>query len=466
MKRYKLRLSQTQHSDLKRHLLPGDGREAVAVGLCGRRRDKENHCLSLMKLVPIPYNECKVRTPDRVTWSTERLVPLLEEASKKDLCVIKIHSHPGGYDQFSHVDDDSDADLFNSVFGWTDSEFPHCSAIMLPSGEMFGRVILPSGEFRALESVLIPGDDIQFWQKCFADKIPAHLERHSQLFGSGTIHRLRNLAVAVVGCSGTGSPVVEQLARLGVGRLVLVDPDKVELKNLNRILNATREDAILGRPKVRVLARAIANMGLGTEVEMACENLLSKKAIEAVATCDVVFGCMDGVEGRHLLNRLASYYLLPYFDVGVKLAADGKGGINEACGAVHFVRPDGSALLDRGVYTMAQVKAEGLRRTDPKAYQDQVKAGYIHGVQEDRPAVISINMQMASSAINEFLARLHPYRLDSNEESTVVRNSFMQALEYREKDMAASGVFSKAIGRGDIEPLLGMPELSIKQGAA
>jgi hypothetical protein len=231
-------------------------------------------------------------------------------------------------------------------------------------------------------------------------------------------------------------------------------------------LNATREDAVLGRPKVKVLARAIANMGLGTEVEMICENLLSTRAVEAVATCDVVFGCMDGVEGRHLLNRIASCYLIPYFDVGVKLEADGKGGIKEVCGAVHFVRPDGSTLLDRRVYTMAQVKAEGLRRTDPKAYQDQVKAGYIHGVQEDRPAVISINMQMASSAVNEFLARLHPYRLDSNEDTVVIRNSFIQAVEYREKDVTPSGVFSKVIGRGDMEPLLGLPELGIKQGVS
>ena len=49
------------------------------------------------------------------------------------------------------------------------------------------------------------------------------------------------MSIAVVGCSGTGSPVIEQLARLGVGRLVLVDPDRVEEKNLNRIVNATRE---------------------------------------------------------------------------------------------------------------------------------------------------------------------------------------------------------------------------------
>lgn len=463
MKRFKLRLTQSQHKLLRSHLVSGDGLEAVAVGLCGRRRSKENHCLTLHKVVPIPYNECKVRTPDRVTWSTEKLIPLLEEASKRDMAILKIHSHPGGYAQFSETDDSSDSDVFNSVFGWTDSEFPHCSAVMLPDGEIFGRVILPNGDFRPLHSVLIPGDDIKVWNSSRSSGTPAHLERHSQLFGSGTVHRLQNLSAAVIGCSGTGSPVVEQLARLGIGRIVLVDPDRVETKNLNRILNATREDAVLKRPKVEVLARAIANMGLGTEVDIVFGNLLSKEAVETVATCDVVFGCMDGVEGRHLLNRLASYYLIPYFDLGVKLEADGEGGINEACGAVHYVRPDGSALVDRKVYTLNQLKAEGLRRTDPKAYRAQVKAGYIHGVQEDRPAVISINMQVASSAINEFLARIHPYRLDGNEESVVLRNSFIQGMEYRECDIAPSGFFSKIIGRGDSDPLLGLPELSLKE---
>ena len=45
-------------------------------------------------------------------------------------------------------------------------------------------------------------------------------------------------------------------------------------------------------------------------------------------------------------------------------------------------------------------------RTSPDAYRDRVKAKYIHGVDVERPAVISINMQAASMAVNEFLARL------------------------------------------------------------
>ena len=456
----KLRLTQSQHHLLRKHLLPGDGLEAVAVALCGRRRSHLHHCLTMRDIVPIPYDECKVRTPDRVTWSTRRLVPLLETAAKYDLAVLKIHSHPGGYADFSSIDDTSDKDLFNSVFGWTDSAFPNASVIMLPEGRMFGRAVLPDDSFQPLDSILIPGDDLHFWIPQAGGKIPSFAQRHTQLFGAETIRRLRDMAVAVVGCSGTGSPLIEQLARLGIGRLVLVDPDRVELKNLNRILNATREDAYLKRPKVEVMARAIAAMGFDTEVEIFATDLATPGAVKAVAECDVVFGCMDGVEGRHLLNRLAAFYVLPYFDVGVKLVADGQGGINEACGGVHYVRPDGATLQDRKVYTAEQLKSDGLRRTDPKAYREQVRAGYIRGVAEDRPAVISINMQMASTAVNEFLARLHPYRFDDNADSAIVRTSFISNENVREADGKPSGRFFSQIGKGDVRPLLSMPELS------
>jgi hypothetical protein len=69
-------------------------------------------------------------------------------------------SHPGGYPQFSSGDDESDSDLFNSVFGWTDSRYPHASAVMLPGGSMFGRAILRGGAFQPLDSILVPGNDL------------------------------------------------------------------------------------------------------------------------------------------------------------------------------------------------------------------------------------------------------------------------------------------------------------------
>lgn len=72
---------------------------------------------------------------------------------------------------------------------------------------------------------------------------------------------------------------------------------------------------------------------------------------------------------------------------------------------------------------MDRVSAEGLRRTNPGLYRAQRDEGYIRGVDENRPAVISVNAQLASMLVNEFLARLHPYRYDDNREFAIVRTS-------------------------------------------
>ena len=457
--RLKLRLSGAQHRELRNHLCPGDGLEAVAVALCGRRAGEDDHCLSIHKVVPIPYDECD-RRPDRVTWSTRRLLPLLTEAMRRDMAIVRIHSHPGGFDEFSSIDDESDQDLFSSVFGWTDSDAPHVSAVLLPDGRMFGRGIAPGPKFIPVDSIAVAGDNLRFFTDRDAGRLPGFTLRHAQLFGQGTTALLRRLAVAVVGCSGTGSIVIEQLARLGVGKLVVVDPDHVEEKNLNRILNARREDAYLERPKVEVAARAIAGMGFGTDLTIMPDNLYSPKAVRAVAECDVLFGCMDGAEGRHLLSRIATYYSLPYFDVGVALEADGNGGVDEVEGAVHYVQPGGSTLLERGAYTMKQVEAEGLRRTNPKEYCSRLRVNYIQGVREDRPAVISVNMLFAAKVVLEFLARIHEFRYDHNREFAAVYTSLVQSYSIRKEEKGGGAGAAAKLGRGDVAPLLDMPSLS------
>ena len=66
---------------------------------------------------------------------------------------------------------------------------------------------------------------------------------------------LGRMSVCVIGVSGTGSIVAEQLARLGVGEIILIDFDKLEERNLNRILNSSLAD--IGSYKVEMFADAI-----------------------------------------------------------------------------------------------------------------------------------------------------------------------------------------------------------------
>lgn len=463
----RLRLTEAQHSQLYKHLFPGDGLEAVALVLCGVLRTTRRFVLCAHKLYPVPYVQCSERTPNSVTWNTSMLPELLHEADQNQWALLKVHSHPGGLREFSSTDDRSDEEILGAAESWVERGGPHASAIMLPSGELVARVSWGHGRWVPIDSVMITGFDVTIWpRQGQSSVIPETARRHAQAFGAGTTALLRQLEIAVVGCSGTGSPVIEQLARLGVGRLVLVDPDLVEEKNLNRIYNSTRADAIGGRPKAEVLAQAVRNMGLGTDVDPMASSLLDPAVVREVAGCDLVFGCMDSIEGRHVLNHLARHYSMPYLDLGVKLEADGRGGIEAAAGAVRYLRPDGATLMDWGVYTPQRLEAEELRRTDPDLYRDRVKRGYLRGVPEERPAVISVNTLVASLAVNELLARVHHFRLDSNEGAGSLLYNFMSASLSSEPEPTQSGIWMDDVGRGDRIPLLGLLGLTDLRSAS
>lgn len=458
---YKVCISGEMLKELYQHLFPGDGKEAVAVALCGRASSNAIVKLTVHKLILIPHSEC-IREGDLIKWRTERIVPLFEAAMSKNMAIVKIHSHPGGYDQFSSTDDASDLDLFESVFGWTDTDHVHASLIMLPNREIFGRVISKNSQFTSIEQILVAGDQIEIFKRNATQyqELP-ETKRNRQLFGEGTILKLKQLSVAVVGCSGTGSPVVEQLVRLGVGKIILVDPDRVERKNLNRILNTKKSDADRKRYKVDVLKDAIESFGFGTNVKVFANNLYdSKEALNEVACSDVLFGCLDSVDGRHLLNHISSFYLLPYFDLGVKLVSDGRGGIDQIAATVHYIQPGRSSLRTRGVYNEEDLRAAGTYRVDPERYGELKKEGYIANVNEERPAVVSVNMQIASIAVNEMLARVHNYRNDKNEDFAVTRISLKDSYTQYDRDGEDDMYLKKYVGRGDMIPFLNLTELN------
>lgn len=460
-----LSMTDDQHHRLHTHLFPGDGKEAVAVLLCARRRGDRRHRLLVRYIEEIPHAQC-VRTPVSVTWQTDTIEDILDRAEIEGLSFFKIHSHPNGYPAFSPTDDKSDGLLLPMVRDSIEIDVPHGSAIMLPSGEVFGRTLTEDG-LVPIECVNVVGDDLQFWYSAGGDNsVPSFVASHAQIFDEGTMQRLRRLSVAVVGCSGTGSPVIEQLFRLGVGEIVLVDDDHIEDRNVNRILNSTMDDAAQKRPKTDVIGDAIDRAGLGTRVVRVTGNLWSPHVVREVAQCDVVFGCMDTIDGRYLLNTLATFYLQPYFDIGVRLDAvrDGpsKGKIREVCGTVHYLLPGKSSLMTRGLFNMKQVADAGLRRTDPAAHAQQMKDGYIAGVQGHRPAVISVNMYAASLAVNELLARLHPFREEANCEYSSVTFSLASMELMYERHIGPCDMLEPYIGKGDMRPLLRMTELSEK----
>jgi hypothetical protein len=459
---YQLKLHGSHYQKLREHLFPGDGKEAVALVLCGRHEDDECSFLLGHEILLIPHDECE-RSENFVKWKTTRAVEFFERVEKNNFGIVKIHSHPTGYPEFSHIDDESDGIFFPAAFSWSETESVNASLVMLPDGKIFGRVFTKDMKIAPLNRISIAGDLIQIWDVGEIEtsgEQDAFAQRTIQAFGEGTYNRLKKLRVGVIGSSGTGSPTVEQLMRLGVGTIINVDPDLVELKNLNRIINSRKRH--VGKPKVDVMKEAIDDTDLGTVVITHAKNLFdSREALNDLIRCDVIFGCMDSVDGRNLLSRLTNFYLVPYFDFGVRLIAKEGGSVRTVVGSVHYVQPAMSSLLSRRMYTHERVAAESLRRTNPERYAELLKQKYIEGVDVDRPAVISINMIVSGFGITEFLNRIHPFKDDpAREYARVMIDCCGGCIENTQEDeFDQDPDASRWAGRGLCKPFLRMPEL-------
>lgn len=458
-------LSHPVFQRLQNHLFPGDGLEAAALLLCSRVTGRRRKFLAV-DILPVPYEACARRAENFLSWPGEYVEAAIERAEEAQLSIIAVHSHPGGLFAFSDLDEATDKLLLPALFHGTGNVAG--SAIMTPSGAMRGRVYDPSHSTKPIELISVAGDDLQFWWP--QDSRLGTSPKRPVAFTGGMTEWLGRLSVCVIGVSGTGSIVAEQLARLGFGEIILIDFDKTEEKNLNRILNSTLDDAKAGRLKVEMFANAVRHYRKGCVVECVPSSIATREAILAACEADILFSCVDSAEGRHIADRLASYFSMPLFDLGVSIPT--RAGSNESreiaevCGRVDYVFPGGSTLLDRGVYDGSMLEAEYLAHSAPDAHRRKLVDGYLRGIEEQAPAVISLNMRAASDAVMELIARMFPFRHTPNESHA--RWIFMLAdgdcNVVAESDFTGSGTYPVAVGAQ--EPLLGLPALAPKRRAA
>lgn len=116
--------------------------------------------------------------------------------------------------------------------------------------------------------------------------------------------RLAAATAVVVGVGALGNEAAKNLALAGVGRLILCDPDTVEVANLSRTVLFTEDD--VGRPKVDAAADSLARLSPGTDVVARRADLAAGVGLGELADADVVLGCLDTLRARmRLLGRCA-----------------------------------------------------------------------------------------------------------------------------------------------------------------
>lgn len=125
----------------------------------------------------------------------------------------------------------------------------------------------------------------------------------------------------VIGAGGLGSPVALYLGSAGVGRITLVDPDTVDLTNLQRQI--AHSQARIGQPKVTSAAAAIHALNLGAQVDTLVQRADAALLDHWVPQADVVLDCSDNFATRQLVNAACVRHRRPLVS-GAAIGFDGQ----------------------------------------------------------------------------------------------------------------------------------------------
>ncbi len=223
----------------------------------------------------------------------------------------------------------------------------------------------------------------------------SRFDRSIRFFGDVGQQLLQATRVGVVGAGGLGSHVVQQLALLGVGALVIIDPEELDDTNRNRYVTARHDDPVPGTLKVDIAERLVVGIDPTVRVTNVPFSLTSREALDALENVTHIFGCLDHDALRLVLTEVAAAYRLPYVDAASEILP----GVAPDFGGRVCVAWSGRACL----FCMNELDPDESRDADVR--RDRAAT---YGMPVDdgaaTPSVVSLNGIIASLAVTEFMA--------------------------------------------------------------
>lgn len=332
------------------------------------------------------------RTSIRVEINSAFCLPIEQAARQRKLALVYVHTHPGAQEAiFSAVDDAAERQLADYL-KMRGPHVPHAALLFAPSG-LNARVLGTREPVKVVEL----GDTLDVLTgNGLGSDVGDQFDRQVRAFGEDGQRRLSQLQLAIVGLGGTGSLVAQQAAHLGVANFLLVDDDRIEKTNLNRVVGATPAD--VGQPKTEVTRRMIQQINSDAVVTLQPADVTTDGVARQVMEADLVFCCTDSHASRHVLNQAAFQYLTPVIDMGVSISVANNGAATFS-GHAKLLSPGQACLWCAKHLDPEQVRRELL--TDEQRAGDPYVLGAARVVQ---PAVISLNSTMASVSVTMLLA--------------------------------------------------------------
>ena len=349
------------------------------------------------------------------------------EADATDSSLLFVHTHPDPDHPsgFSSIDERSNRRLFSNLSQILPAR-PLGSLVFGGGGGggICGVVHDTDGKLCGVGRIKIVGNTMTVFPGVGFDSgyngSQARFDRQIRVLGRRGQEGLQQMTASVIGAGGTGSPVAVQLARMGIGRLRLVDSDMIDETNLPRVYGST--DADVGRPKADVLRDHITSFS-ECGVDAICADVSDAGLWDELVESDVIFACTDNLTSRCVLNEIAYRYFIPLIDVGCRIRLDGDGGaVSQAVAKVQVVTPDGACLWCSGTLDGRTILQESFTPGEKRRLAGE---GYCEAV-ERQPNVISLTTMAASMAVNKLLGLLGVFGTEYGTRTQIeLRDGFM-----------------------------------------
>jgi adenylyltransferase/sulfurtransferase len=240
--------------------------------------------------------------------------------------------------------------------------------------------------------------------------------------------RLAAATVLVVGAGALGNEAVKNLALLGVGTVIVIDLDNVELSNLTRSVLFRAEDG--GRPKAEVVAARARELNPDVNVVPVVGDVLTDLGLGVFADADVVLGCLDNREARLWVNRQCWKVGTPWVDAGIQ----------EIQGVVKVFVPPDSACYECAM-TAKDYELLNLRYSCPLLRRDDILAGKV-------PTAPTIASMMAALEVQEALKLIHglPVAAGSALVFNGVANTFYTTQLPRREECLSHETYPEPVG--------------------
>ena len=343
------------------------------------------------------------------SFQPEYLSRAIQIARRKKVGLAFMHSHPGkGWQSMSSADVVAERDVLAYPAGATG--FPLVGLTIGSDGYWSARFWeREGGEMQRnwCEKVRVVGPNsygIHFNDN--VSQIPQRrdiLRRTYDTWGVKSQNDISRLKVGIVGLGSVGCIVAESIARIGVAQVTLIDPDRVEVHNLDRLLYASVND--IGKLKVEIAEREMRRNATSDSVRINAlpMSIHNANAYAEVLDCDIIFSCVDRPIARDVLNYVASAHMIPVIDGGVAVETDQQNDrLFSAHWRAHIVTPYHQCLRCNGQYNTSDVTMELDGSLDDPSYVRNLPSDERHGNQN----VFPFSQSVAAMEVNLMLRYL------------------------------------------------------------